>query len=279
MKLYSLDGPSVVEDPEFGTFTTNPDDGDAIVGLPDALYDRLHRTHIAGKKVWENEEERDARLVHEEDVRRRDPATLLAAVERMGAPRELTAQELREAHEERKRIRDEEEQRELDRIADREQAEAANAAAVAKAEQERIDELPVKVGDTVKLTDSDAVTAVLTGSPDHPEGQPASDWRGLVTDVVSEQDGDTRTDVASFEGQTIRFAISILTVVDVEAERAAAEKAEADAKALREKAEQDEADRIKAEADAEAAKKNAPAGDGTAAPKAPAKSAKPTASK
>lgn len=101
MKLYSTDGATAVDDPELGLF---PADEHGAIDVPIELYERLHGVHIAGRKLWESEDERHDRLEAEELARRKDPATLLAAVESLQTERSLTAEELRAAEEERKRI-------------------------------------------------------------------------------------------------------------------------------------------------------------------------------
>jgi hypothetical protein len=45
----------------------------------------LHGRFVGGVRAWEDEPERHARLVAEADAHRRDPATLLAAVEALQA--------------------------------------------------------------------------------------------------------------------------------------------------------------------------------------------------
>lgn len=278
MKLYSRDGEqSTVSDPDFGTFTT--DEAGVLEGLPDELFARLHSVHVGGRPLWESEEERDARLTAEDDARRRDPLTLLAAVERMGAPRELTAAELREAYEERKRIRDEEEQRELARLEVAELSEAAKADADAAAEALRIAELPVHLGDTVKLT-AEALAVVGT----QPNGADAllslNDWRGVVIAVYA-NDGLDLADVQDDKSPDsyLTAKVSDLVVIDLVAEQAEADRIETERVAAIEKAAEDEAAAKVIEQETADAKAKAPAVNGTAAPKPPAKTAKPTADK
>lgn len=78
MRLYSLTGASALDDPEFGHFDAEEDGG---FELPDDLAERLHKFHFAGRQSWEDQIERQARLMSEEMERRKDPATLLEAVE------------------------------------------------------------------------------------------------------------------------------------------------------------------------------------------------------
>ena len=80
MKLYTLhDASSVI----VGEDTYPVVDG--IIEVPEALGVRLRDTHIGGQKTWEDEPQRHARLLAEEAERRKDPATLLAAVEALAA--------------------------------------------------------------------------------------------------------------------------------------------------------------------------------------------------
>jgi hypothetical protein len=82
MKLYTTQGHSKVAHPEFGEFEV---DDEGAIEVPEELGVQLHGTHVGGVPGWETVEERRLRLVAEEDARRRDPATLLDAVERLSA--------------------------------------------------------------------------------------------------------------------------------------------------------------------------------------------------
>lgn len=73
MRLYTLTGATQVDDPEFGRFVA---DENGAFEFPNALSDRLHAFHVAGRQVWETDAERDVRLRAEELERLRDPATL-----------------------------------------------------------------------------------------------------------------------------------------------------------------------------------------------------------
>lgn len=85
MRLYTTAGATQVDDPEFGTF--KPDVDGAFDGLPDAMYAKLH-----GRPGWENDAERVARLTAEQMEKLRDPATMLAELQKMTASQgELTA--------------------------------------------------------------------------------------------------------------------------------------------------------------------------------------------
>lgn len=78
MKLYTRTGAATVTDEQFGTFEAGPDGG---FDLPDPLAARLHIVHLGGKRAWEDEGQRHARLVEEELARRKDPASLFDAVQ------------------------------------------------------------------------------------------------------------------------------------------------------------------------------------------------------
>ncbi|MBP5896317.1 hypothetical protein [Streptomyces scabiei] len=80
MRLYSRTGVTALDDPEFGTFHANEDGG---FDFPDEVSDRLHAFHLHGQPMWETDVERQRRLVTEELERRKDPATLLNAVEQL----------------------------------------------------------------------------------------------------------------------------------------------------------------------------------------------------
>jgi len=78
MRLYSRFGATQVSNEDFGDFDVDPDSG--AVEVPPALGALLHNQHINGLRAWEDDAERTARLTAEELARRKDPATLLAAV-------------------------------------------------------------------------------------------------------------------------------------------------------------------------------------------------------
>jgi hypothetical protein len=78
MRLYNTEGATQVDDPDFGTF--KPDANGAFDGLPDPMYAKLH-----GRPGWENEAERAARLAAEQMEKLRDPATMLAELQKMTA--------------------------------------------------------------------------------------------------------------------------------------------------------------------------------------------------
>ncbi|NUR01366.1 MAG: hypothetical protein HOY79_34025 [Streptomyces sp.] len=78
MRLYSRTGATRLDDPEHGSF-----DADAQGGFdfPDEVSDRIRGFHLHGKPLWEDDIQRQQRLIEEELERRKDPATLLSAVE------------------------------------------------------------------------------------------------------------------------------------------------------------------------------------------------------
>lgn len=89
MRLYSRTGATALDDPEFGHFDAGPD---GSFDFPDDLSDRLHGFHVAGRPAWETDVERQHRLIAEELERRKDPASLLSAVEQLLAAAKATAQ-------------------------------------------------------------------------------------------------------------------------------------------------------------------------------------------
>ncbi|MBP5926693.1 hypothetical protein F3K32_42565 [Streptomyces sp. LBUM 1483] len=88
MRLYSRTGVTALDDPEFGTFTANADGG---FDFPDEVSDRVHGFHLHGQPMWETDIERQRRLVTEEIESRKDPATLLSAVEQLVRAAQATA--------------------------------------------------------------------------------------------------------------------------------------------------------------------------------------------
>ncbi|WP_155589809.1 hypothetical protein [Streptomyces cavernae] len=82
MRLYTRTGATAVDDPEYGNFQADDEGG---FDLPDPLANRLHGFHINGRPAWETDLERQNRLIAEEIERRKDPATLLAAVQQLVA--------------------------------------------------------------------------------------------------------------------------------------------------------------------------------------------------
>ncbi|MFG3287261.1 hypothetical protein ACGF3G_00355 [Streptomyces sp. NPDC048179] len=88
MRLYSRLGVTTLDDPEFGTF--HADDAGGF-DFPDDVSDRLAGFHHRGKPMWEDDVQRQQRLIGEELERRKDPATLLSAVEQLVKAASATA--------------------------------------------------------------------------------------------------------------------------------------------------------------------------------------------
>lgn len=82
MRLHSRLGASSVQHEQFGCFDV---DADGVVDVPEPLGHILHSTHIGGQQAWETDAELAARLAAEDLARRKDPATLLAALEALTA--------------------------------------------------------------------------------------------------------------------------------------------------------------------------------------------------
>jgi len=80
MRLYPRAGQTAIDDPEHGHFDAGPDGG---FDLPEPLGERLRRFHVDRAPMWETDIERQSRLISEELERRKDPATLLEAVEQI----------------------------------------------------------------------------------------------------------------------------------------------------------------------------------------------------
>ena len=80
MRLYPMADVGAVDDPEFGHIDPEDDGG---FDFPGPLADRLHGVAVRGQRQWESSIERQRRLILEEQARRADPATLLAAVEQL----------------------------------------------------------------------------------------------------------------------------------------------------------------------------------------------------
>ena len=80
MRLYTRTGAAALDDPEYGHFDA---DDDGFFELPDDLAERLHGFCVGGQPLWETDIERQNRLIGEELERRKDPATLLDAVQQI----------------------------------------------------------------------------------------------------------------------------------------------------------------------------------------------------
>lgn len=81
MRLYSRNGATSVT---HEGHTYEPDDSGAF-DFPEALGQQQHSFHVNGRPLWETEIERNNRLMNEELERRKDPATLLDAVNKLVA--------------------------------------------------------------------------------------------------------------------------------------------------------------------------------------------------
>jgi hypothetical protein len=81
MRLYTRTGATALTDPETGICYEADSQGG--FNLPDDLSDKLHRFALRGQPMWENDIERQRRLMAEEMERRRDPATLMDAVQQL----------------------------------------------------------------------------------------------------------------------------------------------------------------------------------------------------
>ena len=81
MRLYTRTGATALTDPATGRIYEADEQGG--FNFPDDLSDQLHRFAVRGQRMWESDIERQQRLIHEELERRKDPATLLGAVEQI----------------------------------------------------------------------------------------------------------------------------------------------------------------------------------------------------
>lgn len=77
MRLYSRTGAVALDHDEYGHFEPEDDGG---FDFPNELSDELHSFAANG---WETAVERQQRLIAEEMERRRDPATLMEAVQQL----------------------------------------------------------------------------------------------------------------------------------------------------------------------------------------------------
>jgi hypothetical protein len=89
MRLYSRTGAASVEH-QGHTYEPGEDGG---YDFPEAVGRDLHSFHVAGKPMWETDIERQNRLMNEELERRKDPATLLEAVEQIVAAAKGSSEE------------------------------------------------------------------------------------------------------------------------------------------------------------------------------------------
>ena len=81
MRLYTRTGATALTDPETGIHYNV--DADGGFNFPDDLSDKLHKFAVRGQPMWEDDIERQRRLMSEEMERRKDPATLLDAVQQI----------------------------------------------------------------------------------------------------------------------------------------------------------------------------------------------------
>lgn len=81
MRLYTRTGAIALTDPETGRIYRADEQGG--FDFPDDLSDRLHGFAVRGQPMWETDIERQRRMIGEELERRKDPATLLSAVEQI----------------------------------------------------------------------------------------------------------------------------------------------------------------------------------------------------
>lgn len=81
MRLYTLTGTTQVKDNSTGV--VHVADADGAFELPEDFGNSLHSFHVGGKRAWEDEGERAKRIADEQLEKMRDPATLLAEIQRM----------------------------------------------------------------------------------------------------------------------------------------------------------------------------------------------------
>lgn len=89
MRLYTRTGATALDDPETGQHYEADEQGG--FNFPNELSGKLHGFCVGGKPLWETDVERQNRLIDEELERRKDPATLLDAVEQLVAAAKATA--------------------------------------------------------------------------------------------------------------------------------------------------------------------------------------------
>lgn len=86
MRLYTRTGATKVQASDGREFDAAED---GSFDLPDDVGEFLHRLHVGGKQAWENDAERHARLLAEEDARRRDPKSLYDLIASLQAQAQL----------------------------------------------------------------------------------------------------------------------------------------------------------------------------------------------
>lgn len=82
MRLYTRTGATTLDDAQYGHFDAGPD---GCFDVPEEFGEQMRRFHFGGRPAWETDIERQHRLMTEELERRKDPATLLQAVEQLVA--------------------------------------------------------------------------------------------------------------------------------------------------------------------------------------------------
>lgn len=88
MRIYSRTGATLLDHPEVGQITADDDGG---FDLPHEVAETLLRFGVGGKPLFEDELQRNQRILREEMERRRDPATLMAAMQRLVEATEAAA--------------------------------------------------------------------------------------------------------------------------------------------------------------------------------------------
>ena len=88
MRLYSKTGAASVHHGG-QLYTPGPSGG---FDFPDSVSDVLHPFAVRGERLWETDIERQRRILGEEMDRRRDPASLYDAVEKIMAAAEAAGQ-------------------------------------------------------------------------------------------------------------------------------------------------------------------------------------------
>lgn len=81
MRLYTLTGTTQVKDNNTGV--VHEADANGAFELPEDLGLELHSFHVNGKRAWEDDAERAKRMADEQLEKMRDPATLLAEIQKM----------------------------------------------------------------------------------------------------------------------------------------------------------------------------------------------------
>lgn len=80
MRLFSRTNATAIDDPEHGHFEAAEN---GAFDLPDVLAAKIRGFAVRGERLWEDDIERQHRQIAEEIERQKDPATLLAAVNKL----------------------------------------------------------------------------------------------------------------------------------------------------------------------------------------------------